>query len=259
MIANPPQYSLNEIHKHHIVPVYRCKELNIDPNFKENLVSVTRCQHAVIHWGYYCKNLTELKKHCNPPQWVLDMIPLGNVRDAGAAKLISLNEINQISLKGIKLTKEHKRKIALAHKGKKLTEDHKEKCRIAGKKRWETNIIKDETREKISAALKGKKKPPRSEEHNRKIALSITGKKHSEETIKKMSIAHTGVKHTEESKKHMSKIKQGKNNPMYGKTPWNKGIPMSEEAKRKLSLAQTGKKRGPYKKKIKASLEVFID
>ena len=259
MITNHSQYSINEIHKHHIVPIYRCKELNIDPDFKENLVNVTRYQHAVIHWGYYCKNLTELKKHCNPPQWVLDMIPLGNVRDAGAAKLISLNEIDQISLKGIKLTEEHKRKIGLANKGRKLTEEHKKSMSIAGKKKWETYIISDETRKKISVTLKGKKKPPRSEEHKRKLAFAIKGKKHSEETIKKMSIAHTGVKHTEESIKHMSKIKLGKNNPMYGKSPWNKGIPMSEETKRKLSLAKTGKKLGPYKKKIKPSLEAFFE
>ena len=139
---------MKKLHKHHIVPIYRCKELNIDPNFKENLVNVTRYQHAVIHWGYYCKNLTELKKHCNPPQWVLDMIPLGNVRDAGAAKLISLNEIDQISLKGIKLTEEHKRKIGLANKGRKLTDEHKAK--IVGWGRKQPQSQKDKVRDKVS-------------------------------------------------------------------------------------------------------------
>ena len=257
-LGGPSQYSMNEMHEHHIVPKYHCKKINVSYDFAENIVNVTRYQHAVIHWGYYCKNLTELKKHCNPPQWVLDMIPLGNGRDAGAAKLISLNEINQISLKGIKLTEEHKRKIGLAHKGRKLSEERKKSMSIVGKKRWETYIVLDETRKKISVALKGKKKPPRSEEHKRNASLAQIGKKHSEETIKKMVITHTGMKHTEESIKHMSKIKLGKNNPMYGKPAWNKGIPMSEEHKRKMIKTKTGKKLGPYKKKIKPNLDEFF-
>ena len=69
------------IHKHHIVPRYECKELGIDPDFDDNIVEVTRIQHANIHWGYWCKDLSALLEVCSPPQWVIDMIPLGDKRD----------------------------------------------------------------------------------------------------------------------------------------------------------------------------------
>ena len=45
-------------HIHHIIPKYRCKEMGIDPDFDDNLVSVTRDQHSLIHWGYKCKPQT---------------------------------------------------------------------------------------------------------------------------------------------------------------------------------------------------------
>mgnify|MGYP000459826471 CR=1 FL=1 len=81
-------------HKHHIVPKYKCKELGLTTSykidgtefyFKENMVEVTREQHALIHWGYWCNDLSPLLEICNPPQWVIDMIPLEDVRDSGAA------------------------------------------------------------------------------------------------------------------------------------------------------------------------------
>jgi len=105
---------LTQIHKHHIVPDYWCKskegqlklkELGLTTSykvdgkefyFKENLVRIPRKQHALIHWGYYCGDLSLLLEMCNPPQWVLDMIPLGNNKDAGAAQYIALGEIEGI-------------------------------------------------------------------------------------------------------------------------------------------------------------------
>lgn len=51
---------------------------------------------------------------------------------------------------------------------------------------------------------------------------------------------------SEEQKKKQSELMQGKNigkeNPMFGKEPWNKGIPMTKEIKEKLSIAMTGRK-----------------
>mgnify|MGYP006229935711 FL=1 len=87
-------------HKHHIVPKYRCKELGIDPDFDDNFVEVSREQHALIHWGYKCKDLKPLLEVCNPPQWVIDMIPLGDNRDVGAASVLALGEIEQIDVSG---------------------------------------------------------------------------------------------------------------------------------------------------------------
>jgi len=90
------------IHKHHIIPKYKCKELGIDPDFDDNLVEVTRHQHALIHWGYMHNDLKPLLEVCNPPQWVIDMIPLGDNRDSGAAVLTARGEIEQIDMSGEK-------------------------------------------------------------------------------------------------------------------------------------------------------------
>ena len=96
-------------HKHHIVPTYKCIELGLTTSykiggkefyFKENMVEVPREQHALIHWGYKCKDLKPLLEVCNPPQWVIDMIPLGDNRDVAAASIIALGEIEQIDMSG---------------------------------------------------------------------------------------------------------------------------------------------------------------
>ena len=101
--------SMETLHKHHIVPIYKCIELGLTTSykinskefyFKENMVEVPREQHALIHWGYKCKDLKPLLEVCNPPQWVIDMIPLGDNRDVGAATIIALGEIEQIDTSG---------------------------------------------------------------------------------------------------------------------------------------------------------------
>jgi len=100
---------MTQFQKHHIVPVYRCIELGLTTSykidgvefyFKENMVEVTRHQHALIHWGYKCKDLNPLLEVCNPPQYVRDMIPLGDNRDVGAAVLNARGEIEQIDMSG---------------------------------------------------------------------------------------------------------------------------------------------------------------
>ena len=97
-------------HNHHIVPVYKCIELGLTTSykvdgiefyFKENVLRDTaRIVHADIHWGYYCGDLSTLLEHCNPPQWVIDMIPLGDNRDMWAAKLLAEGEIDGIDCSG---------------------------------------------------------------------------------------------------------------------------------------------------------------
>jgi cell fate (sporulation/competence/biofilm development) regulator YlbF (YheA/YmcA/DUF963 family) len=95
--------------KHHIVPTYRCIELGLTTSykiaskefyFKENMVEVTRHQHALIHWGYMHNDLKPLLEVCNPPQWVIDMIPIGDNRDVGAATITARGEIEQIDMSG---------------------------------------------------------------------------------------------------------------------------------------------------------------
>ena len=91
---------MTQFQKHHIVPKYKCKELGIDPEFEDNYCYPIRYQHALIHWGYKCKDLKPLLEVCNPPQYVIDMIPLGDNRDVGAAVLLAEGEIEQIDMSG---------------------------------------------------------------------------------------------------------------------------------------------------------------
>ena len=87
-------------HKHHIIPRYKCEELNIDPDFPENIVEVTREDHALIHWGYKCNDLEPLFKYVKPEQWIIDLIPIGDNRDVGAAVLTARGEIDGIDISG---------------------------------------------------------------------------------------------------------------------------------------------------------------
>ena len=70
--------------------------------------------------------------------------------------------------------------------------------------------------------LKGKKKRNNEKRDGKSQKLS-----------KKWQTAKGG-KITDETRKKLSIATSGKNNPMYGKRPWNKGIPMTEEQKKAL-------------------------
>ena len=87
-------------HKHHIIPVYHCKELGIDPDFDENYVMVDRLDHARIHWGYKCDDLEPLFEYITPAQWIIDLIPRGDNRDVGAAVLTAKGELDEVDISG---------------------------------------------------------------------------------------------------------------------------------------------------------------
>ena len=99
---------------HHIVPDYRCKELGITTSykvrvsgklvefyFKENyLPDIEQIEHALIHWGYFHNDLEPLYKYVRPEQWVIDLIPIGDARDYGAAVLNARGGIDGIDMSG---------------------------------------------------------------------------------------------------------------------------------------------------------------
>ena len=66
-----------------------------------------------------------------------------------------------------------------------------------------------ETKKKMSLAKKGKKMPPFTEEHKKKLSLAGKGRKVTEETRKKQSLANKGRKLTEETKKNLSLANKG--------------------------------------------------
>ncbi len=80
-----------------------------------------------------------------------------------------------------------------------------------------------------------KKGVPKTEEHKRKISVSLSGKKKTDDHIKKLSLSHIGKKRSIESIQKQSEKMTGKNNPMYGKTH-------TAEAKEKISKTSTGRR-----------------
>lgn len=86
--------------------------------------------------------------------------------------------------------------------------------------------ISDKQMGRIST-MKGKKRPPFSEEWKKNMSISHKGKSFSDETRKNMSIARTGEKHSEEWNRNISESHKGKK--------------LSEEHKKNLSEAKKGK------------------
>ena len=102
-------------------------------------------------------------------------------------------------------------------------------------------VVKEETKEKLSKASKGKNNPMfgkiawnrgQTRENNKKIAEIgdklkghqpwNVGVSHTDEAKKKMSISRKGRKLSDEHKRKLSESKKGNKNPNFGKIPWNK-------------------------------------
>ena len=69
-------------HNHHIIPKYRCKEIGIDPDFPENIIRITRAEHAEAHYHRWLKHK--------------------DLRDLGAAVILTKGEIDGLDTSGDK-------------------------------------------------------------------------------------------------------------------------------------------------------------
>ncbi len=74
-----------------------------------------------------------------------------------------------------------------------------------------------------------------SQETRDKISKAKRGKKRPKEISELLSRVHKGKTISLEMRKRLSEINKGKEPWNKGKPAWNKGIPMSEESKKKLS------------------------
>jgi len=92
------------------------------------------------------------------------------------------------------------------------------------------NTLSEETKQKISAAHKGKKRGPMSEESKQRLSESLKGK-------------NAGKIRTDEQKSAQSMRQAGRS-----------GTPCSEETKQKLREANLGKKRGPMSEEHRRKL-----
>ena len=113
----------------------------------------------------------------------------------------------------------------------------------------------EETKRKMSEALKGKNNPNYgkhlSEEHKRKLSEALRGKHHTEEARRKMSESKKGRTLSEEHKRKISDAQKGENNHFYGKHH-------TEETKRKLSkpVLQLDKRTGEVIREFPSAREV---
>lgn len=191
--------------------------------------------------------------------------------DETLAKL-SLNSHNR----GKKLSDEVKNKISQSKKGhpnighrKHFFHSEETKERISASLKGKSHPGNkgfhptEETKRKISAALKGRKgnigyRP--TKETCQKISEALKGKTRTKEFCQKMSNARKGVPHPNKSHNHSietrKKISLARTGKKYGPrgpykriAPYRRGYTLSPENRRKISLGMLGKKRGPYRKK----------
>ena len=111
------------------------------------------------------------------------------------------------------------------------------KCRQMTSERMKNRVVSDETKRRLSAALKGKRRFGAKN--------GFYGKKHTEESKQKMSESLKGLNVGENNTAYG---KYGKDSPRYGKKH-------SEESKRKIGNAQLGTKNHNYGKTTPESVK----
>jgi group I intron endonuclease len=125
-------------------------------------------------------------------------------------------EINKTTGERKVISEETRERMSAAQRGKTLSDSTKEKISISGKAREYKHT--DLAKEAISAALK---KRIRKEETTTKIVEKLKGQKRTDASKKRMSQAHTGIKDTDatrEAKSAAAKVKKNAGNPQSCKT-----------------------------------------
>lgn len=122
-------------------------------------------------------------------------------------------------------------------KGLNIRPEGRANMSAAWKKRGLTKLQADHLAD-MSAANRGRKMPPMSDEQRAKISASLTGKKQSEQTRLKKSLATKGRKKSEEHKRKISEAHNGKKRP-----------PFSDEWREKLGAVRRGKTHSDESKK----------
>jgi group I intron endonuclease len=133
---------------------------------------------------------------------------------------------------GLKHSQETKDKMSAASKGKPKSQESKDKMSAAKQN------MSQETKDKLSAAQTGKKATQETKdklsEMRRGCGNQMFGKKHSQETRDKIGVKskgrNVGKNHSQETKDKMSAAMTGDKNPMFGK-------PITQEHREKLILA----------------------
>lgn len=124
-----------------------------------------------------------------------------------------------------------KQKISSVHKGKLWSEERKSAASAQRKGR----VISAATREKISLALTGIKKPPVTADHARRLSESNKGREISQDSRRKISAALLGIKKGPMTIDARNKMSESRMGVSHG--------PRSEDTKLKIAAALRGRKR----------------
>ena len=233
--------------EHHIIPKSfyggKYKSFILYP---WNRAYLTAKEHFIVH-----KLLIKMYKDNDSNKhrsmvYAIRMMSRPCAKDDNRIKLTASNyEFIKKELSLVSMSSDQRRKLSESKIGKPLSEDHKLAVSnsLKGRIPWNKGIAcTDETKAKLSIALKGEKNP-------------FYGKKHSQEAIEQIRTANTGKHfrpHTEEAKKKIRASKLGELNPNYGKPATNFGISHSDETKKKIS--EKAKARGPVSEIAKVNM-----
>ena len=106
-----------------------------------------------------------------------------------------------------------------------------------------------ETRARMSAAQKRRKRKPLSRETRLKISLALSGKTLSDAHKEKLRKLRLGWKHPDTVRAKMAKAARGKKRPKFS-AEWcrkisesNKGVKRSKQTRQRMSKAQKGRKK----------------
>ena len=134
--------------------------------------------------GRYCKTppkdrILFLKKNLSEQEALkheIYMISVLGRKDIGTGILRNLTDGGE-GQSGYITSEETKRKIGKAHKGKLISEETRRKMSEAksGNHYTKGHKLSEDHKRRISEANKGKKKPPRSEEHRRNLSGECSG------------------------------------------------------------------------------------
>lgn len=123
-------------------------------------------------------------------------------------------------------------------------------------------VLSVETRAKISAIHKGKKRGPWTPEQREAIMSGVKPWRHTEESLKKMRAAQAGRTVSEAARANIaaaSKRRAGPTEATKAKlSEAGKGRIVSDETKAKIAAAHAGKKRGPMSEEAKLQRSMMM-
>lgn len=174
--------------KHHIVPRSEGGRDN-----EENIVNLSAREHFICHWLLHRMDTSIRSRAVS--FWLM-------ARNTGSSKQ------NRTQLVSSRAYEEARKAFSESMKGENsplygttMSEEVKEKIR----KKVKGFKHSDEAKRKVSERLKGRPKPPRSEEHCRKLSeYAKTRPPKSEETRRKQGDSLRGIVRSEDTKKKLS-------------------------------------------------------